>query len=154
MTEAPRERRHTKIWVRMGGSWMSTKIGSQQQQSRGQYRRREDKYLCIEIKPDPPLPRVNPNPPTHTRTARSQPPAAHHRRHSRPHHRRHGEHNPTARQPHSDDICSLPKEGTGITWCPPPVMPVERRSPPHRYCRAKGLTDMYMYIDIDIDIDR
>jgi len=32
---------------------MSTKIGSQQKtESRGQYRRREDHYLCIEIQPE------------------------------------------------------------------------------------------------------
>jgi len=31
---------------------MSTKIGSQQEtESRGQYRRREDQYLCIEMQP-------------------------------------------------------------------------------------------------------
>ena len=49
----------------------------------------------------------------HTRTARAQPPAAHRRRHSRPRHRRHGEHSPTARQPHSNGLCSPPKEGPG-----------------------------------------
>jgi len=42
--------------------------------------------------------------------ARAQPPAAHRRRHSRPHHRRHGEHSPTARQPHSNGLCSPPKD--------------------------------------------
>jgi len=42
-----------------------------------------------------------------------QPPAAHRRRHSRPHHHRHGEHSPTARQPHSNSLCSPPKEGPG-----------------------------------------
>jgi len=47
----------------------------------------------------------------HTRSARAQPPAAHRRRHSRPHHRRHGEHSPTARQLHSNGLCSPPKEG-------------------------------------------
>jgi len=41
------------------------------------------------------------------------PPAAHHRRHSRSHHHRHGEHSPTPRQPHSNGLCSLPKEGPG-----------------------------------------
>jgi len=51
--------------------------------------------------------------PPHTRTARAQPPAAHRRRQSRPHHRRHGEHSPTARQPHSNGLCSPPKEGPG-----------------------------------------
>jgi len=51
--------------------------------------------------------------PPHTRTAPAQPPAAHHRRHSRPHHRRHGEHSPTTRQPHSNSLCSPPKEGPG-----------------------------------------
>jgi len=51
--------------------------------------------------------------PPHTRTARAQPQAAHRRRHSRPHHRRHGEHSPTARQPHSNGLCSPPKEGPG-----------------------------------------
>jgi len=49
--------------------------------------------------------------PPHTRTARAQPPAAHRRRHSRPNHRRHGGHSPIARQPHSNDLCSPPKEG-------------------------------------------
>jgi len=43
----------------------------------------------------------------------AQPPAAHRRRHSRPHHSRHGEHSPTARQPHSNGLCSPPKEGPG-----------------------------------------
>ena len=42
-----------------------------------------------------------------------QPPAAHRRRHSRLHHRRHGKHSPTARQPHSNGLCSPPKEGPG-----------------------------------------
>ena len=51
--------------------------------------------------------------PPHTRAARAQPPAAHRRRHSRPYHRRHGEHSPTARQPHSNGLCSPPKEGPG-----------------------------------------
>ena len=51
--------------------------------------------------------------PPHTRTARGQPPAAHRRRHGRPHHRRHGEQSPTARQPHSNALCSPPKEGPG-----------------------------------------
>ena len=51
--------------------------------------------------------------PPHTRTARAQPPAAHRHRHSRPHHRRHGEHSPTARQPHSNGLCSPPTEGPG-----------------------------------------
>jgi len=39
--------------------------------------------------------------PSHTRTARAQPPAAHRRRHSRPHHRRHREHSLTAFSPAS-----------------------------------------------------
>jgi len=51
--------------------------------------------------------------PPHTRTARAQPPAGNRRWHSRPHHRRHGEHSPTARQPHSNGLCSPPKEGPG-----------------------------------------
>jgi len=51
-----------------------------------------------------------PETPSHTRTARAQPPAAHRRMHSRPHPRRHGEHNPTVRQPHSNGLCSPPKE--------------------------------------------
>ena len=51
--------------------------------------------------------------PPHIRTARAQPPAAHRRRHSRPHHSEHGEHNPTVRQPHSNGLCSPPKEGPG-----------------------------------------
>ena len=33
--------------------------------------------------------------------------------HSRPHHRRHGKHRPTARRPHSNGLCSPPKEGPG-----------------------------------------
>jgi len=36
--------------------------------------------------------------------------AAHRRRHSRPHHHRHGEHSPTARQPHSNGLCT-PSQG-------------------------------------------
>ena len=51
--------------------------------------------------------------PPHIRTARAQPAAAHRRRHSRSHHRRHEEHSPTARQPHSNGLCSPPKEGPG-----------------------------------------
>jgi len=51
--------------------------------------------------------------PLHTRTARAQPPAAHRRRHSRPHRCRHGEHSPTAHQPHSNGLCSPPREGPG-----------------------------------------
>ena len=56
--------------------------------------------------------------PPHTRTARTQPPAAHRRWHSRLHHHRHGEHSPTARQPHSNGLCSPPKEGPVRTDSP------------------------------------
>ena len=54
-----------------------------------------------------------PERPPHSRTAQAQPPAAYRRRHSRPHHHRRGEHSPTARQPHSNGLCSLTKEGPG-----------------------------------------
>ena len=54
--------------------------------------------------------------PPYTRTARAQPPAAHRRRHSHPHHRRHGEHSPTACQPHSNCLCSPPKEICKYTY--------------------------------------
>jgi len=67
--------------------------------------------------------------PPQSRTARARPPAAHHRRHSRPHHRRHGVHSPTAHQPHSNGLCSPPKEdpGPGVNpICLPP-----QGAPPH-----------------------
>jgi len=46
-----------------------------------------------------------------------QPPAAHRRRHNRPNHRRHGEHSPTARQPHSNGLCSPPEGGPRPRVC-------------------------------------
>jgi len=109
-----------------------------------------------------PLPRVNPmhmrrgvvmrmvyprEKPPHTRTARAQPPAAHRRRHSRPHHPRHGEHIPTARQPHSNGLCSPPKESPG------PGSALRHVDAGPKSFEAR-LTDIYMYIDIDIDVYR
>ena len=38
-------------WERVGGSWMSTKIGSRPNPSPEDKYRREDQYLCIEIQP-------------------------------------------------------------------------------------------------------
>jgi len=58
-----------------------------------------------------------------------QPPAAHHRRHSRPHHRRRGEHSPTARQPHS----------SGLTL----------RLRLHHRQRLRGLTQLYISVKLD-----
>ena len=67
-------------------------------------------YICIYGYIDIFMP---PERPPHPGIARAQPHEAHLRRHSRPHHHRNGEHSPTARQPHSNGLCSLPKEGIG-----------------------------------------
>ena len=53
LTRNPARDRNTnhnrRNWVRAGGCWMSTKIGSQQKRSPEDKYRREDQYLCIEI---------------------------------------------------------------------------------------------------------
>jgi len=67
-------------------------------------------------------------------------PAAHRRRHSRPHHHRHGEHSLTARQPHSNGPCSLPKEGPGPGSAPCRPISGKVQNKDHTHTLASPLT--------------